>query len=191
MAFTTRRSLLRGVHDNTPAAWEKFQEFYTPLITLCGQDYGLNDEELKDLRQNVLLAVFKNDLAGQYNPNIAHFRTLLRTVIQRKAIDILRQRLGNNFKKLSNEIPDDDQTLEAQWKEEWHQFLLKIANEELRETISNDHYMAFDLYFNQKRPITEVCEVLGMTQNQVYTIRLRVFKQLQEIVQRLESEVDE
>ena len=81
--------------------------------------------------------------------------------------------------------------MEAQWKEEWHQFLLKIANEELRETISNDHYMAFDLYFNQKRPVNEVCEVLGMTQNQVYTIRSRVFKQLQDIVQRLESEVDE
>ncbi|MBR4222678.1 MAG: sigma-70 family RNA polymerase sigma factor [Victivallales bacterium] len=190
MAFTTRRSLLRGVHENTPAAWEKFQAFYTPLITLCGQDYGLNAEEIKDLRQNVLLAVFKHDLTGKFNPNIAHFRTLLRTVIQRKAIDILRQRLGC-FKKLSNEIPDDNQTLEAQWKEEWRQFLLKIANEELREIISNDHYMAFDLYFTQKRPVAEVCEVLGMTQNQVYTIRSRVFKQLQDIIQRLESEVDE
>ncbi len=51
--------------------------------------------------------------------------------------------------------------------------------------------MAFDLYVNQKRPIAEVCEVLGMTSNQVYTIRSRVFKQLQEIVQRLETEVDE
>ncbi len=190
MAFTTRRSLLRGVHDNTPAAWEQFQAFYTPLIILCGQDYGLNEEEIKDLRQNVLLAVFKNDLAGQFNPKIAHFRTLLRTVIQRKAIDILRQRF-DAYKNLSPEIPDDNQTLEAQWEEEWRQFLLKIANEELRETISNEHYMAFDLYVNQKRPIAEVCEVLGMTSNQVYTIRSRVFKQLQEIVQRLETEVDE
>ena len=190
MAFTTNHSLLRGVHDNTPEAWEKFQAFYTPLITLCGQDYGLNDEEIKDLRQDVLLAVFKNDLTGQFNPNIAHFRTLLRTVIQRKAIDILRQRL-DSYKHLSDGVPDDDQTMEAKWQEEWRQFLLKIANEELRETISNDHYMAFDLYVNQRRPVKEVCEVLGMTQNQVYTIRTRVVKQLQEIVQRLEKEVDE
>ena len=190
MAFTTRRSLLRGVHANSPDAWEQFQAFYTPLIALCGHDYGLNDEEIKDLRQNVLLAVFRNDLAGQFNPNIAHFRTLLRTVIQRKAIDILRQRL-DHYKSLNDGIPDDAQTLEAKWQDEWRQFLLKIATEELRETISNDHYMAYDLYVNQKRPVQEVCDVLGMTPNQVYTIRSRVLRQLQEIVRRLESEVDE
>ena len=190
MAFTTKRSLLRGCHDGTPDAWEKFQAFYTPLIVMCGRDYGLSDEEIKDLRQNVLVSAYRNDLAGKYNPGIAHFRTLLRTVIHRKAVDIMRQRMPS-YTEIPTDVADSDEDGSSKWDEEWREFILKVANEELRETMSNEKYMAFDLYVNQGMELKDVCEILGMSENQVYIARTRGVKQLKEIVQRLESEENE
>ncbi len=181
---------MRGCHDGTPDAWEKFQAFYTPLIVMCGRDYGLSDEEIKDLRQNVLSSVYRNDLAGKYDPGIAHFRTLLRTVIHRKAVDIMRQRMPS-YTEIPSDLADSGAEMSLKWEEEWREFILKIANEELRETISNENYMAFDLYVNKGMPLKEVCAILGMTDNQVYIARTRGVKQLKEIVQRLESEEDE
>ena len=128
MAFTTKHSLLRGCHDGTPEAWEQFQALYTPLMVMCGRDYGLTAEEIKDLRQNVLVAVYKGDLAGKYDSGIAHFRTLLRTVIHRKAVDIMRQRMPLHS-TVPTDLPDAGQEIASKWEDEWREFILKVANE--------------------------------------------------------------
>ena len=88
-------------------------------------------------------------------------------------------------------MADSGAEMALKWEEEWREFILKIANEELRETMSNENYMAFDLYVNKGMPLNEVCSILGISKNQVYIARTRGVKLLKEIVQRLESEEEE
>ena len=65
MSYTTRKSLLNGVHNGDEMAWLQFQNFYRPLMRICGHDYKLTEEEIQDLQQEVLYEVFKADIAGK------------------------------------------------------------------------------------------------------------------------------
>lgn len=184
MAYTTRKSLLNGLHDGDETAWEQFQEFYRPLIRICGHDYKLTEEEIQDLQQEVLLEVFKADVVGKYDQKRGRFRDYLRTIIHRKALVVLNRRLPI----LSQDDTEIESTMLKEWDEEWHAFILETAMDELKELVSETSFLAYDLYVNQKFPPDQVAKMLSITTNQVYIARTRCIQQLKEIVKKLKSD---
>lgn len=184
MAYTTRKTLLQGVYDNDEKSWEQFQEFYRPLIRICGHDYKLTDEEIKDLQQEVLIEVFKADVVGKYDPNRGRFRDYLRTIIHRKAFKILNNRLPDS----SQDALEIEISMEKFWDEEWHAFIMEIAMDELKEEVSETSFLAYDLYVTQGLPPDQVAKMLSITVNQVYIARTRCVQQLKEIVEKLKSD---
>lgn len=186
MSYTTRKSLLNGVHEGDEKAWLEFQNFYRPLMRICGHDYKLTDEELKDLQQDVLFEVFKADIAGKYDRTKGRFRDYMRTIIQRKAIAILKQRLTPDL--TDGFLQDLQQSMDAQWEQEWREFILENAIDELKENISEKNFMAYDLYANKDLPPEKVAEILKMTTNQVYIAKTRCLQMLKDIVDRLKND---
>ena len=186
MTYTTRKSLLNGVHDGNEKAWLKFQEFYRPLMRLCGHDYNLTEEEIKDLQQEVLFEVFKTDVAGKYDRTKGRFRDYLRTIIHRKAFAILKQRQA--FEDNDAYWQEFQQSMEARWEEEWREFILENANDELKENVTEKNFMAYDLCVNKNLPPEKVAEILQINKNQVYIAKSRCLQMLKDIVDRLKND---
>lgn len=193
MAHTTRQSILLGLISNDERAWMEFQEFYTPLIIICGQDYRLTPEEINDLRQEVMEEVFEKKIASKFNPARGRFRSLLRTIIHRKASAIFKRRVPS-ASPINEETEDSSMTenpLEARWDEEWREFIKNAALKILREESNERQYMAFDLYVLQGMEAESVASIMNMTTNQVYIAKNRLGGRLREIVASLEEDIDE
>ena len=188
MAYTTRISMLRGVHEHDEHSWEEFQAFYTPLIFFCGRLYKLTHEELQDLRQEVFRQVATTDVTGKYDPTIARFRAYLQGVIRHCILAILRQRTPGKSSLEDLEESPAGQIEDKGVQVEFEKLLLQAALEQLREELDERQFTAFDLYALQKRPVQEVAEIMKMTVNQVYLAKSRNTARLQEILESLRKE---
>ena len=190
MAYTTRKELLKKVHDGNEAAWFEFAEFYKPLMSLCARDCQLNPNETEELQQNVLLAVFQHDVTQRYDPTKGRFRDYLRRIIKNTAIDIINARKGQ---LASGTLPDpqEPQSLEKLIDGAWREFLYNKALEELRANTEPTHYMAFELHGQQGMPAKKVAGMLGISEASVFKIKSRLVAKCAEIVKRLEEELGE
>ena len=186
MAYTTRKTLLNGVHQGDNRAWEQFWDFYRPLIRICGHDYKLTEDEIKDLQQEVLIEVFQADVVGKYNSQRGRFRDYLRTIIQRKIFGIFRKRFPPC--EQDDILAETESTIEELWDEEWHAFLLEAAIDELKERVSETTFLAYDLYANQGMPPDVVASMLSINANQVYIAKTRCVQLLKEIIEKLKSD---
>ncbi|MBQ6473072.1 MAG: sigma-70 family RNA polymerase sigma factor [Victivallales bacterium] len=188
MAFTTRKELLQGVHENREDAWQEFDRFYQPLVTLRARDLGLSPQEIDELKQNVRLAILRSDATGRYTPEKGRFRDYLRTLITNCAIDLLRARKqGENFVPLTESIPDEN--TDAEFEQEWRACLLQRAQEEVQKNCDLATYMAYQMYGERGLPVAEVAEQLGMTEAQVYQAKTRTVKRIQKELKRLIDEL--
>ncbi len=187
MAFTTKKSLLKKVDAKDEKAWRDFVEYYTPLIRLRANDLKLTDEEFEDLRQIVLMDVFSKNLVGKYDSSIGKFRTYFRTIITNTAIDILRQRRKNqNIENI--ELAACDNNL---FEEEWQAFIYQKALEQVRKTVDESTYMAFEFYVRRNLPVEQVAEILSISVDSVYQAKSRIARHLKNIIEKLMREEGE
>lgn len=186
MAYTTRKEMLEAVARGDDTAWNKFYEFYKPLVLLRARDMALKPHETEELCQNVLLAVFQKNVIGLYNAEAGKFRSYFRQVITNCAIDIIRSRPGKRTPVPQN-IPDNEQSL---FEDEWREFVLDKAKAEVRQNCSPDTYMAYELYAERGLPIGEVAKMLKMSESQIYQAKTRTLKRIQAAVQRFSHEQD-
>jgi len=187
MSFTTRKEMLKGVQEHDEKSWEDFVEYYGQLVDIIGSHLTLTVEELKDLRQEVWLAVSQRNLIARYDQSRGRFKTLLQTVIHNCAVDVLRRRPG----VLSLEIETmQESEIDRLVEEEWKNILYNQALEILRQNCEEKTYLAFDLYARKGMPVEQVMEMLEMTKDQVFQIKSRLQKRLREIISTLEKDED-
>ncbi|MBO4513622.1 MAG: sigma-70 family RNA polymerase sigma factor [Victivallales bacterium] len=188
MAYTTRASLLRGIHAGDEASWKRFWDFYSPLILFCGGLFGLLPDEKQDLRQDVMLAVMKDAPTPRYDSTLGRFRTYLQGIIRHKAQDILRRRIGDGVDiSVIEQIPDDDY-IQRKMDEEYENVIFNMALDELKDELDERQYIAYEMYALQNRPPEEVARILGMSVNQVYLAKSRGVKEMKAIVERLKRD---
>ncbi|MBR6472073.1 MAG: sigma-70 family RNA polymerase sigma factor [Victivallales bacterium] len=188
MTYTTNHTLLQKLRMGDEMAWFQFREFYRPLIARRGMDYGLNVQEVDVLIQDVLLACHQEHVLENYDRERGRFRDYLRTVTSRHASRLLAARPATLSLESVQESLETDE-LEQAWEAECQEFLQQKALEELRNTLDEKTYMAFEMHVLNKRPAAEVAAILEMTPNQVYVIRTRTTERLKEIVERLQREL--
>ena len=138
------------------------------------------------MQQEVLIEVFRANVVNNYDKDKGRFRDYLRTIIQRKIFVILRNRIPTVLEE--GVFLEDKESMEKNWSEEWHQFILETALDELKEQVSETSFLAYDLYVNQGLPPAKVAKMLSITPNQVYIARTRCVQQLMEIVEKLKSD---
>lgn len=190
MAFTTRLSLLSRIGKGDEIGWQDFYRTYRPLILLRGGDLGLNDSEKEDLIQTVTISVC-NDGKLTYDRSKGRFQTFLRTIIGRRAVDILRKRNNaevNVEDEFLQSLPDpDDSELNRKWEAEWHKHILTQSVAELRTRIEAITFQAFELYVLKGWKPAKVADFLDMSVNSVYVAKNRAAEQLRKIIKEQEN----
>lgn len=191
MAFTTRLSLLSRIGKGDDIGWYDFYRTYRPLILLRGSDHSLTESEKEELVQEVLLSVFKGSKRFHYDSSKGRFRSFLRTIIDRRVVDILRLRRNaviDNSQEILDRLPDtEDSELDKKWDAEWKQLSLTQAVAELRCRIEPVTYQAFELYVLKEWAPAKVAAFLDLHVGSVYVAKNRAVEHLREILNEQEN----
>ena len=193
MAHTTRDSVLLRIRRGESIGWTEFYSIYEPLIVLRGRDRGLLASEADDLVQDVMTSIFRGEQVAQFDRSKGRFRDLLKTIVDRRAIDLLRKRRPNEVamdslddKALQPESRDQT-ALESRWETAWQKHLVSQAMEDLETQVKPTTFSAFvGTVFDARTP-QAVADELGLSVQNVYSIKHRLLKQLRLIVQGLEE----
>ena len=189
MAFTTRKSLLSRIRSGDEISWEEFYQIYRPLILLRGGDMGLNQTEKEDLVQFVVLEFFKNSKTFLYDKKKGRFRNYLKTIINHRAIDIIRKRRDHvvSIETEESGIEDLPANLDDRWDEEWISHMMTQALDELKKQIEPTTYQAFDFYALQNESPQKVANMLDISVSSVFVYKSRAISKLRQIITTIDD----
>lgn len=88
----TSRTLLERARARDPRAWDRLVELYAPLVLHWLRGAGLDDEEAKDVFQEVFQATARHLQGFRKERPADTFRGWLRTITRNKANDHFRRR---------------------------------------------------------------------------------------------------
>ena len=179
--YTTRESHLKRLGENDEAAWNEFYTKYKAMIYAIGASRQLTEDECKDLMQEVTLICSRKLQNFIYNPERCRFRSFLFKITANVAFNLLRKKNKNQAEELKDDysvVPE----LDAEFMLEYERFLLERSFLILKNSISSESYLAFDMLFCQNLPIREVAAKTGFSTSKLYTLKHRCLKKLKEII---------
>ena len=89
---STSRSLLADARLAVPAAWERLVRLYAPLVSSWCRRWGVVEQDIVDLLQDVFLSVASNLDRFRKERPVDTFRGWLYTITRNKVRDHLRRR---------------------------------------------------------------------------------------------------
>jgi len=204
--FTTKKSLLKRLRNNDDISWNEFYLFYWPFVRSIGERLGLMPEDCKDLMQEIMIALFNGKEILRYDASKGKFRAYFGLIVRRKVFKMLRN--AARFPQSPVPIPDAPDadipgtmdTPELQngndpfqkiFDEEYNQYLLSLALNELRGRVQPSTYDIFEMVVIQKRPAKEVARYLGIDRNVIDKYCSRCRKNLQKIISEIRTETPE
>lgn len=137
MAPSTHPSLLSRVRDPTATdAWREFDARYADLILRYARARGLQTDAAEDVRQAVMLRLFRHLPSFQYRPELGRFRDYLGRVVRNEVWRSRRKPTGepplHALSDTQPAAPVDEP--DERWEREWAQHHLRRAMERLPET---------------------------------------------------------
>lgn len=182
--YTTRASHLIKLGQEDNDAWMEFYQKYRAMIYGIGLAKNLSTNECEDLLQEVALICCKKLQTFVYNPEHCRFRSFLYKIAENVSFNIGRKK----NKVTTVEIQDDYRAipeLDIKFMHEYEQFLLDRSFEILKNSISSESYLAFDMLVRQELPIKEVVAQTGMSAGALYTLKHRCLKRLNLIISEM------
>jgi RNA polymerase sigma-70 factor (ECF subfamily) len=173
---TTRPSLLLRIRDRgDAAAWQVFDSIYRPMLHRFALQRGLTTTDAEDVTQHCLAAIADHIGAFDYDPRRGRFKGWLRTLVNNRVRNLLRDRREKQpatgaFDALADESPAPEDEFERIWMQEHLWFCLR----ELRGQVDAVTYQAFERHVLQQQPAEQVCRDLSITPGNLYTIRWRL-----------------
>jgi RNA polymerase sigma factor (sigma-70 family) len=194
----TRYSLLsRLQHWDDQESWRDFFNTYWHLIYSFAVKAGLSDAEAQDVVQETIICVAKNIRQFKRDRRLGSFKGWLRNITRWRIADQLRKRTNGGLRRtdLSTELaamPDLSEIpgsagAESEWEDEWRANLLKVAVENVKRKVKEEHYQIFDLYALKQWPAEKVARSLRTTITQVYLIKFRLGAMVKREVRRLKN----
>ena len=182
----TRQSLLLRAQTGDAEAWKDLTDLYRPLLLtwLGRQQVPAND--LDDLVQEILLAVF------QYLPSFRHsgqrgaFRAWLRTIACNRARDYWRARKhptpagGSDVKEVLNQVEDPESELNHQWDQEHDRYVLRCLLDLMEQEFEPSTLQAFRRLALEGASGAEVADELGLSVAAVYVAKSRVLRKIRQ-----------
>lgn len=191
---STRKTLLARVQSGDPVAWEDFYATYKRLIRNVAlrlkhaYSFRLTDEDIADLIQNVMLALWRQG-EFQFDPSRGiKFRTWFSKVVKNKLIDLNRKK--TKCRPADAHLPDENELsvdhFEAIWTSEYQNVEYNEAKQQLKIEIEPETFRAFEMILEGLSP-EEVARRQGIQKNNVYQIKNRCLAQLKTIYERLQA----
>jgi RNA polymerase sigma-70 factor (ECF subfamily) len=137
---TTRVSLLERLHDSDDAeAWRRFERSYGDVILRYACRRGLDLTDAEDVRQVVLLSMYRVMQSFRLSPERGRFRSYLGRVVG-NAIQRHRTRAHHAAEQLEPDLTDFapavvPRELDALWEHEWTDYHLRTALAAIRSTV--------------------------------------------------------
>ena len=194
--WLTKQTLIKRVKEAPPddkAVWEEFNSFYESFIVMLLRKWNCVPEEREDLKQEILLKIWKGIPKYEYREGQAKFRTWLGTLIKNTMLSYMDKRNRREPNKLElNEIvylPDDKSSLEQVIEEEWSAHIMSMAIENVKEHFSGQAIEVFQMSLDGKT-IAEISKALGIVETSAYTLRSRFKARLKKEFQRLKENLE-
>jgi RNA polymerase sigma-70 factor (ECF subfamily) len=185
----TSRPLIDRARADDPAAWKTLVELYAPLVFAWCRRYGLPEQEIADVSQDVFhavsahIATFRKQAAGDT------FRGWLNTITRNKVRDHFRA-LGHEpaaaggtdaqlrFAGLPEDPPRVDDS--AQCEDTAERELLRRVLSLIRNEFEPRTWQAFWLTTVDGRDAAHVADELGISSGAVRVAKSRVLRRLRE-----------
>jgi len=184
----TRPSLLIRLGDGPDAsAWDVFEARYARLVRAVARRRGLQPADCDDVAQEVLLSLSKAMPGFRYDPAKGKFRAYLKTATLRAVLRKSRQNhaemaLGTGGDEICDAAADAE--LQAAWDLEWQRYHLRQAMRKLRTEFRPVHWQAFQRYAVDGCDPRATARDLGLSVNQVYKIKSRILRRLEDVIAR-------
>lgn len=184
---TTRPSLLLRIRDRADgAAWAEFDAIYRPMLLQYARSRGLDAAVSEDVVQDCMTSIHQNIDRFEYDPRKGRFKGWLRTLVNNRFRNILRDRKdqpaeSQDFKRPQQREAEPDELFDRIWQQEHLKHCLKTIRDEVEEST----FRAFVAYVIEDQPIDKVCADLGMNPNQVHAIKFRITRRLQQRMREL------
>jgi RNA polymerase sigma-70 factor (ECF subfamily) len=179
----TRQSLLVRAQAGDPGAWRDLTDLYRPLIVGWLRYQAVPANEIDDLVQDILLAVFEHLPSFAHSGRLGAFRAWLRTITHTRVCDFWRAQgrhrptdAAEALRRL--EAPDGD--LERQWDEEHDRYVLRCLLELMQLEFEAATLQAFRRVVLDGASPREAARELGMTVGAVYAAKSRVLRRLRQ-----------
>jgi RNA polymerase sigma-70 factor (ECF subfamily) len=194
-APTTRISLLLKLRDeNDQVAWERFVTLYAPVVYGFARRKGLRDADAADMAQDVLLSVVQQMRKWTYSSERGSFRGWLFTIARNR----LKNWRSSTARRMDATGGDDHHdALQAEtdpvsdveeWDAQYAQQVLHLAADIVREQVSEQTWLAFEMTALAGTSGAAAAESLGISVGAVYLARGRVMARLKEQVQQIGDE---
>ena len=192
-SLPTRHSLIEEARSKPDGqAWEELLKHYEPFIDKILLMLGLRGADLEDVRQQVLLKLWRGLDAYRRDDGRARFRNWLSTLIRNTAIDWFRAReRGRRHDSLAESVGLDMESpeIERQIEEEWQKHILAIALQNLRQVFSGKAMRVFSLSLKGESP-EEIAASLDLRLESVYVLKTRVKTRLTREIARLRLDLE-
>ncbi|MEE2907783.1 MAG: sigma-70 family RNA polymerase sigma factor [Planctomycetota bacterium] len=168
--------------------WQEFTEKYARVIAGFARNAGLRAQDADDVLQDVLLGFFRVSEQFEYNPERGRFRGYLKRVTLNAIRARHRRKRPSTFLKDDYDPPGEMPDVDAAWDRQWTEQLLQRAMTEARGGVEERTWKAFELYGVRGVPVEQVSTELEMTPAAIRHAKMRLVKQVREIVDRLRVE---
>ena len=179
---TTRSSFLRRVRAGNEQAWCEFYRRYAGMIADIGRRRGLTPEEREEMYNDVLLTFWKKIDTFIYDRSRGTFRGYLAAIADFISLRLFRKRQLRQKRFVEAELEDYPCEVDPAVMEEWRNFVLDKALEELQTQVDTETWETFHMSFVQGRPVEEVASVTRKSPGNIYVIRSRCLRRLREIL---------
>lgn len=173
---TTRPSLLLRIRDRADVgAWRTFDALYRPMLERFARGRGLRPEDAEDVAQHCLTVIADRIGDFSYDPQKGRFKGWLRTLVNNRVRNLLRQRAAGplsaaELADLGDDAAAPDEAFDRIWLEEhlWH--CLRELEGEVEETT----FRAYKRHVIEQAGVEEVCRELNISAKNLYTIKWRL-----------------
>ncbi|MBF0199619.1 MAG: sigma-70 family RNA polymerase sigma factor [Planctomycetes bacterium] len=187
---TQNTLLMRAKDPNDHEAWDEFVKYYQPFIEILIYKIAGNHAHKDDLRQTVLLELWKSLARFEIDSARAKFRTWMSRVLRNTVLDYLKR---ERRQPRATEIFPDEHSTESELDEliqrEWEIHLSRIALKNVSKRFTGTAIQVFEKSL-EGTPLDEICSEYDLTPGSVYTLRNRVKKYVMLEITRLQERLE-
>jgi RNA polymerase sigma-70 factor (ECF subfamily) len=191
----TRKSLLVRAQTGDENAWKDLTDLYRPLIIGWLRYQAVPADEIDDLVQDILLAVFQHLPSFNHSGRLGAFRAWLRTIVHTRTCDFWkgrgRQAVASGDSGVAEalrQVEDPAGAPDRLWDEEHDRYVLRCLLELMELEFEPSTLQAFRRVVLEGASSRDVARDLGLSVGAVYAAKSRVLRRLRQEAEGLLDE---
>ena len=185
--WNTRESLLLRASDpDNHEAFEEFVYYYKNFISMVFSKLGVQQSQIDDLRQDLLIKLWKDIGKFDSTRENSNFRGWLSVVMRHEVYRFFRKNKANNELSETELSLSQESEIDQMIEQEWKAYITSLAVEKIKAHFDGNALKVFYLTLEGKSA-ADIAVELDMSENSVYVLRSRVKARFQSEIRQLRS----